>query len=48
VPILLHADDQEWVMRPDPAIRFWHGETAEPPSATWSGSAAERRQVIGW
>ncbi len=28
-PILLHAADREWVMRPDPAIRFWEGETRE-------------------
>jgi hypothetical protein len=27
VPIHLHADDQEWIMRPDPAIRLWKGET---------------------
>ncbi len=27
VPIWLHAADREWVMRPDPAIRFWEGET---------------------
>lgn len=27
VPIYLHADDQQWVMRPDPAIVFWEGET---------------------
>jgi hypothetical protein len=26
-PIYLHADDREWVMRPDPAIQFWQGET---------------------
>jgi hypothetical protein len=26
-PIFLHADDREWVMRPDPAIVFWEGET---------------------
>jgi glyoxylase-like metal-dependent hydrolase (beta-lactamase superfamily II) len=26
-PIYLHADDQQWVMRPDPAIEFWEGET---------------------
>jgi hypothetical protein len=26
-PILLHADDAEWVMRPDPAIELWSGET---------------------
>ncbi len=28
-PILLHGDDREWVPRPDGAIRFWDGETAE-------------------
>ena len=28
-PIFLHAADQEWVMRPDPAIEFWDGETKE-------------------
>ncbi|MBI3177673.1 MAG: MBL fold metallo-hydrolase [Chloroflexi bacterium] len=27
VPINLHADNREWVMRPDPAIVFWEGET---------------------
>jgi hypothetical protein len=27
VPIYLHADDCEWVMRPDPAIVHWEGET---------------------
>jgi glyoxylase-like metal-dependent hydrolase (beta-lactamase superfamily II) len=26
-PILLHADDTEWVMRPSPRIEHWHGET---------------------
>lgn len=26
-PVHLHAADREWVMRPDPAIRFWDGET---------------------
>lgn len=25
-PIHLHGADREWVMRPDPAIRFWDGE----------------------
>ena len=30
VPIWLHAADREWVMRPDPAIHFWEGETADP------------------
>jgi hypothetical protein len=26
-PIHLHAGDRQWVMRPDPAIRFWDGDT---------------------
>jgi hypothetical protein len=25
-PVYLHADDRAWVLRPDPAIRFWEGE----------------------
>ena len=28
-PIYLHAADREWVMRPDPAIVLWEGETRE-------------------
>lgn len=28
-PIYLHAADREWVMRPDPSITFWEGETQE-------------------
>ncbi|MDO9060311.1 MAG: MBL fold metallo-hydrolase, partial [Bradyrhizobium sp.] len=28
-PIHLHAADAEWVMRPDPAVRHWNGETME-------------------
>jgi glyoxylase-like metal-dependent hydrolase (beta-lactamase superfamily II) len=27
IPIYLHAADREWVMRPDPIIVFWEGET---------------------
>ncbi len=26
-PVYLHAADREWVMRPDPALRFWEGES---------------------
>lgn len=25
--VYLHADDRKWVMRPDPVLRFWDGET---------------------
>lgn len=27
VPIYLHADDKQWVLRPDKVITFWDGET---------------------
>lgn len=27
IPVYLHAADRRWVMRPDPAIVFWDGET---------------------
>ncbi|HWK29800.1 MAG TPA: hypothetical protein VNS09_24750 [Solirubrobacter sp.] len=26
-PVWLHADDRQWVMRPDPALEYWAGET---------------------
>jgi hypothetical protein len=29
VPVHLHADDQRWIMRPDPCIKLWQGETKE-------------------
>ncbi|MCB8983374.1 MAG: MBL fold metallo-hydrolase [Ardenticatenaceae bacterium] len=32
-PIYLHAADRQWVMRPDPAIEFWEGET----KPLWAG-----------
>jgi hypothetical protein len=28
-PIHLHSADRQWVMRPDPVIKFWDGETKE-------------------
>jgi glyoxylase-like metal-dependent hydrolase (beta-lactamase superfamily II) len=30
-PVYLHAGDRQWVMRPDPAIQFWEGETMALP-----------------
>lgn len=29
LPIHLHAADREWVMRPDPCLTFWDGDTTE-------------------
>jgi glyoxylase-like metal-dependent hydrolase (beta-lactamase superfamily II) len=31
VPVYLHRDDAEWVMRPDECIHFWEGETKSLP-----------------
>jgi glyoxylase-like metal-dependent hydrolase (beta-lactamase superfamily II) len=28
-PVYIHAADERWVMRPDPAIEVWEGETKE-------------------
>ncbi len=28
-PVHLHAADRDWVVRPDPALRFWEGEALE-------------------
>jgi hypothetical protein len=28
-PILIHEAEHEWVMRPDPSVHFWSGETNE-------------------
>ena len=27
VPIHLHAGDKQWIMRPDPAVKLWDGDT---------------------
>ena len=29
VPVLLHAADREWIMRPDPRLQYFDGETLE-------------------
>lgn len=33
IPVYLHGDDAQWVMRPDNCIRFWTGERKE----LWTG-----------
>ena len=51
VPIYLHADDREWIMRPSPAIRSWEGETlALNPSLTLvrCGGHFAGGQVLHW
>ncbi len=32
-PVYIHANDREWVARPDPRVRFWAGETEQ----LWDG-----------
>ena len=27
VPVHTHADDQRWIMRADPCVKLWQGET---------------------
>ena len=29
VPVHVHADDREWVLRPDPCVELWEGETLD-------------------
>jgi glyoxylase-like metal-dependent hydrolase (beta-lactamase superfamily II) len=29
VPVFVHADDREWVLRPDPCVELWEGEELE-------------------
>jgi hypothetical protein len=51
VPIHIHAAERPWVMRPDPAIRFWEGETlALNPSLTLvrCGGHFAGAQVLHW
>lgn len=51
VPIYLHEAEREWVMRPDPTVQFWQGETKE----LWGGLRLIRTgghyegfQVLHW
>jgi glyoxylase-like metal-dependent hydrolase (beta-lactamase superfamily II) len=51
VPVYLHAADRQWVMRPDPAIVFWDGETralAEGLTLVRCGGHFEGGTVLHW
>jgi len=51
VPIFLHADDRQWVMRPDKAIVFWEGETrtlAEGLTLVRCGGHSDGGTVLHW
>jgi hypothetical protein len=54
-PVLLHADDRRWVMRPDPAVQLWDGETralddvgAEGLTLVRCGGHFEGSTVLHW
>jgi glyoxylase-like metal-dependent hydrolase (beta-lactamase superfamily II) len=50
VPVYLHRADQNWVLRPDPVVRFWEGPTLDlgpevqliPTGGHFPGSAVLR------
>jgi len=45
VPIHLHAADHQWVMRADPAVQFWEGDTKQLGRASrWFGWRTLRRR----
>jgi glyoxylase-like metal-dependent hydrolase (beta-lactamase superfamily II) len=51
VPIYIHEAEREWVMRPDPAIVFWHGETLALPGGLTlirCGGHFTGAQVLHW
>lgn len=51
VPVHLHAADRDWVMRPDPVIEFWEGETFELPGGATlirTGGHFDGSTVLHW
>jgi hypothetical protein len=51
VPIYLHEADRRWVLRPDPAIRFWSGATmeiADGLTLIHTGGHFDGFQVLHW
>jgi glyoxylase-like metal-dependent hydrolase (beta-lactamase superfamily II) len=50
-PIYIHEAEREWVMRPDPAVTFWQGEThelGEGLTLIRCGGHYEGGQVLHW
>lgn len=53
-PVWLHEDDRAWVMRPDPLLRFWSGDTTRlegtpgTPSLVRLGGHFEGGTVLHW
>jgi len=51
VPIYLHEDNRDWVMRPDPVIQFWTGESqviADGISLIRTGGHFPGSTVLHW
>lgn len=50
-PVYLHAADRQWVMRPDPIITFWEGETrslVEGVTLIRGGGHFEGGAILHW
>ena len=50
-PIYLHAAEEQWVMRPDPSVHFWQGETKSlfgSLTLIRCGGHYEGGQVLHW
>jgi hypothetical protein len=50
-PIHIHTLDRKWVMRPDPCVRFWEGESKELRNGlrlVCTGGHFEGFQVLHW
>ena len=50
-PVYLHADDRQWVMRPDASLIFWEGETqplVEGVTAIRCGGHFDGSAVLHW
>ncbi len=51
VPVHIHKADEKWVMRPDPVVHFWEGDTKElfgGLSLVNTGGHFEGFQVLHW
>lgn len=50
-PIYIHADDQQWVMRPDDHVKFWEGDTlafGKGLTLIRAGGHYDGAQVLHW
>lgn len=50
-PVYIHAEDKEWVMRPDDAVQFWTGDTlaiADEITLIHAGVHFDGAQVLHW